>query len=880
MSLKEIDSFFNNARNQSNIDIIHRLKKLNHLIKLPSFKSLSELKKTFSIILENSSILEAPSLTVRIYLALCFTEAFSKFAPNIPLTTMKELTAVFGLFSTVIGMSNCGSTEAELVEEIVEILLSTESYYLISDSPISSEIVASMMKMSSKNANDYIVELLNSSKIIENETKRAFAININKNRNVMYILDKLEKKHQIDIIFSLSLFISEKEFFQVFLKLSQSLSIEFGCVALALQEDLISPNDSTRLNAFSMIEKFIKTIQLNITDENSLKFILSRGCDINSQIRRKVCRISSFLTTNPTFSNISIPKLFTFLSDPNEDVKLCALNEIDSHGFDLLDYFYLLNDKSQNVREHFVRIICSNIENGKYSYINRITNQFYQNIKYETFLSFFYIFQKFEANQIYEIVEDSDKFGEILLQMTEIQNKLEIYLTTGNLEPKYISLFGQKIYKFLGIDNFEEFRKEKFSKFYEFPHKSFNDIKNHSKNRVDFEFIVLFQEIPFSPTKILEINNKRMMKLFAKIDSSKFLPFAIQIIGDCHDSIIILPYLNMKFESFVFQRLLEVSSIDSILVFAKILGKNPCYEYKMTFNEKNSLIQFEFNDFCEIVDLDCFDHVVLAKFYYHLKRADIPENLFDSKICDDPHLLKWKLKLSHNFPTNKAIEQHLKLMKSNPCVCFESFLKISPNILLDLTTNQFRIIASCLKKGNPNTRISLVATIDKILKHPKTPIDFLAIIIYAMTDNDDNVAAAAAKRSLIYHKTLREKMIRKNRSFMTTQQIEIAMPAFLNIILFLDHENHQTSFEKIMIFLKYTNNDYVHQIIRSILSLCDSNSNYGQSLSKLCHYIMKNIGVCFKKSEIVFRLNPKFIVSDGNEINPEFSFSKMRIKIR
>ncbi|KAK8844889.1 hypothetical protein M9Y10_021060 [Tritrichomonas musculus] len=578
-------------------------KELREKISNGSIK-INDVKQIFQKILEETDLIYCPTFIVRLYLASCFSDALFVFAPNIPLSTTGELDAVFQLFSTVIS-SNCqeGSTEYTIIQSIIDVLIKTDSYLLISNREVSLEIIESMIQIkvvsipndrydsNFQNAIKFTADLINAStsNLILPEVARLFSVNFNSCLIVQKILPLLSQNQQMSIVFSFQQYLNYNDFMIAFVKATKILKMSFGFIVQLLYQELLNEDDTQRMSAFTLIKELFDynkqeiSMLSNVLDEEndnsedikSVKFVLSRNVDKCPKIRLVIIQIAADLlaSQNRIFFDNAMNVIKSVHCDPNEGVRFAGLDiiwklqkaeithnlknddKINSYGVLLDDnaLYVFLNDKSNRIREKALVHLCEILQQEKVNgnindqpsntgCIDKIISYSFEKPGVEIFLAYSILFDSFDSTELYEMVEEKAKYMKILNFIQTTSEYVRKYVETGNLSNNNLTkLLTKEIWKPF-VPNKDLLLTRGKYKTYE----AIQAILKNTNEQFAKEFSVLTMKIPINTEKLIcECENKKMIKDFAGLNPKIFISLLPQILERCDkECVTILPFIS------------------------------------------------------------------------------------------------------------------------------------------------------------------------------------------------------------------------------------------------------------------------------------------------------------------------------------------------
>lgn len=331
----------------------------------------------------------------------------------------------------------------------------------------------------------------------------------------------------------------------------------------------------------------------------------------------------------------------------------------------------------------------------------------------------------------------------------------------------------------------------------------------------------------------------------------------------------------------------------------------------------------------------------------------------------DSNYVKWSLRLSTLFDEKEIIRIHFYFIDSFPLQCIESLLRISnvisheysfsillpnksatdvyhhfkfaqkkgKNLLNLISVKMLRKIASLLIKletsdghnishyySKMNEKFWIISMVDEVLKNPKTPIEFLSLIVLglAFEDNDPSMLNEntnfhdqktniyeKAQYSLTYHANLRRKFanqtdqskktakpssisksssndqikdekfikVAQSNQLISDQQVELMIPSLFNILSFFYYTpknsvDYKTIIDKLFSEI-ITNNQQKGMIlyaINEVRNAVNPESSFGKKMIIICDYAASKANVKQMIQPANFHINQKFVIDEGNEL--------------
>ena len=828
MDITDIVENLENNNLSKNV-IIKNMKLMKCCLRSNKHICFNDIKKNFGRLLKNEKIVNNISPTIRIYLASCVAEAFSLFAPKIPLTKKSELNIVFELFCSIFSKSSENNLENVMIQEIIEILLSTDAYFLIYNDLIAVEMIESLLNNKENNAIEFIISYINSSDYINQEIVKLFSINLHLKKNindlqyynVLKIIPKLNKCHQITIINSLHQYLSLQDFIKTFITISKIVDLSFNSIFSLLQAELINEDDDHREMTFSFIYNLILNIPLNPDDLLGLNFILSRCIDKNFKIRIIVMKIALFFlySHKENLREKSIKVLEQLSTDPNEKVRENLLDEISK--IELINNFhieYFLNDKSQTIQKQAINIIITYIFGGKLKYFNDLLTYLYEKQNPKQFSIFQKLFQQFNANQLYEITENKKKLVYILKNINDVHNQIDMLLNEGDLKEDFL------LFRFISFSVYQTYKTRNLKVIFE-RQSSSSDNENYDNSSIN-KFVQnlkkLYLTIPIDAKKILQSHDKAIYHDFSLINPKFYIP----MIHDCHTiseflnnypEIISIIHLSVNYfndSTKLIKKLLKLGTEHSLLAVSKIIYNlhNEKNDINLSISWDNFSFKLSFCNFGLVLNYSDFREIFWLKVLYYLgDKKIIPKFIFPFQSPSystnynityySKKIGKWILLLSGLFDAQIIIKTHLEISQYDSILSIKSLFEKHSKIIFNpnffkIKELSFMIRSTLLNINNSSiTKMNCLQIIDKELKNPNSSIIFLAFQVIGLNDKD-KVISQFSRKSILYHIFLRDKFSYKLKE---TQQIE----GFLNSLFYViasivdtDYESSKSMFYK------------------------------------------------------------------------------------
>jgi hypothetical protein len=750
--------------------------------------AVDDVRDSFESLFAQGSLHTNPSLTIRLHLSYCSAAAFRRFAPIVPCRSKPALIRIFELFSTVLGVQFMSSADIDMLFFISEILWSTDAHLLVFDDRIAGELVDGLLQnFHNQPGIDFALNLLNSGFSIPNRAQSRILANI-LNPTVQYLGRNLRPELKAELIRRAPEILPKQDFIQKVPQIARCFDIPFPFLLDALEGDVISENDTKRLEAVQVLSSIVSSEIAEIDEQwlPTIDLLLARNNDRNDQIRARVVSLCFQLFDVSIITQKIRQILETRLSDPSERVRLQCLANARSRE---LSYKRCLKDKSAKVAKAALDILCGEIEAGK-SDIEPLLASYATGPKIQIFRVVRRLLHNFDFVQLFEKSGVCQtEFFEVMADLANLSERAE----------EIVCAFAPKSFQPAGWERFlpspEIWR-------------NIGDraaIERMTTPEFADELYAIVDPVTVPVDIVLASRNPSLIKRTAKIFPRAFVPFVDEILDSGNFVKVIervFPFVDDKVGT-----LLRVSSVslDTALLCSVCL--NPIVT--KSFVRTGALsIAFE-----ECSFLACL------RFFVRM-RLPAPASLFPlpGEVAS-PREMKWILRASQFLPFRDSLNWHLAFAPRIPVDVLASFFAVvSPG---ELSASEFRTFAKVINNHNAGVRQRALTVVHESLKKPATNVHWLAMIAFCLADSHDSVREYA-ESSVKYHAKLR----RMANSAITA---EYAIPALLNLVVWF-----QGNASCIQMFLDLLAPELGQSVLAAVRQGANQKSQFGGRLAQLC----------------------------------------------